>query len=783
MRKLRNRLTREWIATTGGLALFAAFAAFFGWFGRADLVLYDLALKSWQRDASADIVIVAIDEGSLAAVGRWPWRRAVTAALLDRLPDARAVGLDILLMEADPSDPAGDAALAAAIAKNGKVVLPVVGEASATTGTGGNARTGGRMAFRPPAPAFAAGAAALGHGHIELDEDGIAREVWLVEGPAGQELEHFAYAVLRVAHRTGFPAWNRGPDGATPTGKGWQQAWPMLIPYAGPPDHFPSVSAADVLRGNLPDNFFRNKIVLLGVTAAGIGDNNPVPTSGKGRAMAGVEITANAVDALSRDIALRPFPATLAALMSALLVAAMLLGLRRFSARTGLLLSAAMGLGLLAVSVLLLRFGQAWFPPSAALAACALGYPLWSWRRLESAQRFLDGELAQLAREGSLLEPVVEGHGGDALEDRIALIREAARRQKDSRRFVADALESLPVGVLVADRTGQVVLANGRAAHLLALRSGQSPHGLALSELLARFSPVEGEGNTRLGDAGSWRALKMEVASKTAPALLLDVAPCRDDKGRYLGLIASLTDVSELRAARKSRDEAMRFLSHDLRSPLATIVTLLDAAGDEESSSPDLLERIGRYARRSLALADDMLRLGRAEAADPRAFRELDLRSVLSEAADEVWPVGQAKAVPVQCDLCESHELEDEEALVRGDGELLRRAFVNLLGNAVKFSAAGDTVRLTLREEGGRWKVVVADDGPGIAPENLPELFTRYGRFPVSRDYMEGVGLGLVIVKAVADAHGGSVEVDSAPGRGTRFILWLPKAEKLVEPA
>jgi len=777
MRKFRTRLAQEWRVVASGLALLVALAAFMGWFARADLVLYDQALKSWQRPPPSDIVIVAVDEGSLAAVGRWPWRRAITAALLDRVSAAspKVIGLDILLVEPDPNDAAGDKDLADAIAKSGRVVLPVVAESGH-----------GQAAFRPPPPDFAQGAAALGHGHAVLDSDGIARSVWLVEGPKGGELEHFAYAVLRVVAPKAFPAWARPELSVPQLGEQeiWQRAWPMLIPYAGPPGHFRTISAADVLRGTVPAETFKDKLVLVGVTAAGIGDNNPVPTSGNGRVMAGVEISANVVDALRRDIALRPFPSSLAALTSALLVFVLLLGLRRFSARTGLIFSGALGVAVLVASVLLVRFAQAWFPPAAALVGCALGYPLWSWRRLESAQRYLDGELAQLGREGSVLEPVVTIPAGDALEQRIALIRAAAQRQRDARRFVADALESLPVGVLVADRSGQVVLVNGRASRLLGLRQGQMAQGLPLTEILARLNPVSGDKDARLGDGGSGRALKMEVSSRTSPALLLDVAPCRDEGGRYLGLIASLTDVSELRAARKSRDDAMRFLSHDLRSPLATIVTLLEGAGGEEGASPDLLTRISRYAQRSLALADDMLRLGRVEAADPKAFCDLDLRAVLSEAADEVWPVGQARDVQVKCEWDEGDEGNagaeggEEEALVRGDGELLRRAFVNLLGNAVKFSRAGSSVRLTLTEEGERWKVVVADEGPGIAPENLPNLFTRYGRFPVSQDYVEGVGLGLVIVKAVADAHGGNVEVDSAPGRGTRFLFWLPKVEK-----
>lgn len=766
MKQFRNRLATEWLALALGLSLLVGLAGGGGWLSRLDLVFYDLALTSWLRPAPDDIVIVAADEASLAAIGRWPWRRAVHATLLDRLTagGAKVVGLDILLDDADGADAGSDAALADAMAKNGRVVLPV---------TQGPGEGGGAEAIRP-IPAFAARAAALGFADVRLDADGIARSVWLAEGPGHADTPHFAYAVLQVAQPRQFPKRVPQPDGAGP----WRRAWPMFIPYAGPPGHFRTVSYVDVLLGKVPPETFRDKLVLVGVTAAGIGDNNPVPTSGNGRVMAGVEISANVIDALRRDVAIRSLPPVMTGIFGALAVLCLLTLLRRTSPRTGLLLSLGAGVALVLLSGLLLRFGQAWTPPAAALAGCTLAYPLWSWRRLEAAQRYLDGELALLADGGILpgTAPEETGRGGDAIERRIDVVRAAAERQRDARRFLADTLESLPAGMLVADRTGKVVLANRRAAELLDLRPGRYPLGVPLAELLARLKPVAGDGDARLGGGDSWKALKMEVSSASASNLLLDVAPCRGDGGRYLGLVASLTDVAELRAAQKSRDESMRFLSHDLRSPLTTIVTLLDAAADEApAAGPQhtlLLERIGSYARRSLALADDMLRLGRAEAADPASFLELDLRAVLEEAADEVWPVAQSHGILLAANLQEAGE--DDEALARGDGEMLRRAFVNLLGNAVKYSQAGSRVELGLARQGSDWRVTVADQGRGIPADKLPRLFTRYGRFPASQDYVEGIGLGLVIVKAVIDAHGGAIEVDSAEGRGTRFLVSIP---------
>lgn len=162
-------LLLEWSVLAGSLVLLVSALSISDLFWRIDRNLYDLGITLAARPAPPDIVIVAIDDESLAQIGRWPWPRAVHATLLNRLTEegARAVGLDIILSEPDARDPGGDRALLAALRANGKVVLPVLME-------------GARDALRETRPLadFAASAAALGHIESEIDADGIVRSVY-----------------------------------------------------------------------------------------------------------------------------------------------------------------------------------------------------------------------------------------------------------------------------------------------------------------------------------------------------------------------------------------------------------------------------------------------------------------------------------------------------------------------------------------------------------------------------------------------------------------------------
>lgn len=751
----------EWWAVVAALVLLVGTIATRQWLWRADQLLYDAALAIWQRPAPQDIVIVTIDDRSLAQVGRWPWRRAIHATLINRLTEdgARAVGLDLLLSDRDAADAASDTSLAEAIKRNGRVVLPLV---LAPTDRP-------ELDDQLPLPEFAK-SATLGFAHVVIDADGIVRRLMLREVRNGEELSSFALRVLAVA------ATARAGDAASVQAGAIAPGIDALsLPFAGPPGHFRQISYVDVLRGNAPAGFFRDKIVLIGATATGLVGRYATPVSGLTQTMSGVEIQANAIDALRRPILIHTAPPAAVAAITVAALALLLFLLRQASARAGLLLTGAGLLLTLLASVMLLHFGQLWYAPAAGLVGCALAYPVWSWRRLEAAQNFLDAELLELQKEPTLLgqKPSSPLPAADRLQRRLEAVHIANASLRRARRFLSDAVDSLPVGMIVADAQRRVVLANRRAIMLLR-RDETSMIGEDLSQVITVARVDARESNVPALPAERKTPEQIEMTSNDGRPLLVGIAHSTTEEGDLAGYIVSMADITDLRSAQHTRDEMLRFLSHDLRAPLASAISMIDVMQepDLEASGLFTLDRVQELVRRALDLADDFMRLARAEALNPKQLRSVDLAVLVAQATDEVQALANVKKMRLELVT----EAKPGSAFVLGDADLLRRALINLLTNAVRHSPEGETVSLSLASDLQWWRIAVADRGPGIRAEHISELFSRYVRFnaPGARGN-EGVGLGLVIVKAVAEKHGGKVAVESSPGQGACFIVTLPR--------
>ncbi len=289
-----RRFWIEWALICGTLATLSAFSFRDQWPWRIDLVLYDAALSSWHRTASEDIVVVAIDEASLAAHGRWPWPRTPIARLFEQIAAGkpRGVAIDLILTEPDV-DPAVDARLAHAIESLPGSVLATFRE-----------DTQGVRRFLMPLPAFAAGAKSLAHVHVEVDPDAVVRSVYLLEGASRPDTRHFALALAQLAGSASLttPGLKR-PDIPSTPGL-WQRDHWYRIPFSGPPGNVNRVSASDII-ADVGLERLRSKFVLIGATAAGLGDAYAVPTSASGRLMPGVEISANVLDGLLSGIDIR----------------------------------------------------------------------------------------------------------------------------------------------------------------------------------------------------------------------------------------------------------------------------------------------------------------------------------------------------------------------------------------------------------------------------------------------------------------------------------------------
>ncbi len=417
------------------LLLVAIAATGSGVLGRVDNLLYDLGLRLQVRPPPADVVIVAIDEDSLSKLGRWPWSRRLHATLVDRLhaDGARVIGLDLVFAEPDTADQPADALLAEAVGRAGNVVLPVLLE---------NNRVNGQVLETLPLPQLVEQAAGLGRVHIELDLDGIGRSLFLWEGVGAPVWPHFAQAVLAAAGPLPSGLSRAAPKIAEESPFALVRQGQRRFAFLGPPGHVRTLSYAQVLTGDFAPDTFRDRIVLVGATAAGMGDLLPTPVSGQHQPMPGVEIHANALDAMRSGRLVREVPLAWVLAIAALLALVPLAWLPRTNPLGGLLATAAWFVAVMAVSALLPGLLHVWVPSAGGLLAILLAYPVWSWRRLESAGRFLDHELQRLRQQLGSEEGVpLHALPHDPFEARIRQVRAASYRlrqlQEDRRETLA----------------------------------------------------------------------------------------------------------------------------------------------------------------------------------------------------------------------------------------------------------------------------------------------------------------------------------------------------------
>ncbi|MBX5468294.1 MAG: HAMP domain-containing histidine kinase [Thermoleophilaceae bacterium] len=270
------------------------------------------------------------------------------------------------------------------------------------------------------------------------------------------------------------------------------------------------------------------------------------------------------------------------------------------------------------------------------------------------------------------------------------------------------------------------------------------------------------------------------IARTRDPAVRIPI-PAADDEvadlARTLDQMLRALDESraETEAALARQREFVADASHELRTPLTSILTNLELLEDElEGERREIARSALRSSRRMRGLVADLLLLARADAGQRAARRPTDLAQVVREAAVEVAPVAPDHELSVDA---------RDAALVEGSPDELHRLVLNLLHNATVHTPAGTQVRASVQRRDGTVVLEVADDGPGVPEELGKRVFERFvrGEGDSAASRRRGTGLGLAIVQAVAEGHGGSVELADSE-RGARFVVRLPATEAPAPP-
>lgn len=248
----------------------------------------------------------------------------------------------------------------------------------------------------------------------------------------------------------------------------------------------------------------------------------------------------------------------------------------------------------------------------------------------------------------------------------------------------------------------------------------------------------------------------------------MNIAPIGD--GRRL---VHLADRSGSHAAERMRVDFVANASHELRTPLASILgyveTLSDAAGEDPAIRARFLKIVFDEARRMERLVEDLMSLSRIEAEKFRAPAEaVDLAALVDKTYVELADAHDGRGR----DIIIEHDAGPVPVL--GDRAQLSQLLHNLIGNAMKYGRPGTPIRVSITQEGDIIRLVVADQGEGIAPEHLPRLTERFYRVDPGRSRsIGGTGLGLAIVKHIVERHRGRLDIASKVGEGTRIAITL----------
>ncbi len=834
----------------------------------------------------------------------------MSARAIDAIEVAQPKAIAVDVLYSDATSEADDSSLARSIHQAGNVIVA----AQLTSSPVGAAN------WLMPLPDIEHAAAAIGHVNVSTGSDGIARQILIqmaddqghtiramgveairvAEGIPEQRITETSREVLLGSHV--IPVDEDGPIAVLGV-RGNAQTIPddrMTIDYVGPPGSYKTYSFADVVGGRIPAGRLRDKYVLIGATAASLGDrlaspfihsSDPGPNQ-HGSLMPGVEILANTINTILRSRFYSETPDWLAflcgAMVSALTLFALLAAQGQYEAikQTGALI-AIITFILLAAYLSFTRLLV--FPPltlslvsfaSAGLfgqlrrsliasgqidrsiedvkhAENSLGV-LNSGSAAESIARLADvqGVAIYMSKKGRL--GLVAAHGIAILQKgntgfllphqredlrllpfpierpngRVTLViaHDAGRlpsleiqklcaaiavsaaeawadneklsrwwwprgltwkarslhylntRILDRAKFVDLALRSVEDGIIIAGLDGSITFANQRAAAVFDT-SEQALRGRNLLEVLAgsEWTPSESPRESLVGLVVERAKIEREITlpgARPRQFILRMAAVCssEDGPGSVLGIVASLSDITRQHELQQTKNDVMALVSHEMRTPLTAIQGMSELLAQFEfdpARGRELSAAIHDEAKRLTRMIGQYLDITRLESGSTVLRRSaVRVEALVERTLLMLDPLASERGIQLKRNLSfNAHP-------VLADADLLASAVSNLASNAIKYSARDTEVTISVKNFANGVSIEVADQGYGIPEDSLQRVFEKFYRVPRVEDVdVPGTGLGLALVREIAELHCGSVNVRSSVGSGSVFTLWVPCSE------
>ncbi|NEN82719.1 cell wall metabolism sensor histidine kinase WalK [Paenibacillus elgii] len=364
------------------------------------------------------------------------------------------------------------------------------------------------------------------------------------------------------------------------------------------------------------------------------------------------------------------------------------------------------------------------------------------------------------------------GQLGNTFNFMMERLREALSLNEEEKEKLASILSNMNDGLIATDDHGRVIVINRRAKQILQVNE-DTTLGMPLGELLGmqqeKMQVLEGtEDHSTM--------LHLYHEAEEDPLFVKVTYTTIHSKGKgSAGTIAVLQDVTGQEKLEQARREFVANVSHELRTPLTTIKSYLEALEDGALEEPQLAGKFVNVARneteRMIRLVTDLLQLSRLDSKQAIISKETtDVTEMLEEVADRFSFQLEQRMIAIEIDV-EKHV--DEIML---DRDRIDQVLDNLVSNAIKYTPEGGHIRIHAgRREHAVLEISVQDNGIGIPRKDLSRIFERFYRVDKARSRsMGGTGLGLSIAREIVKAHGGTIQLESELGQGTRVTFTLP---------
>ena len=337
------------------------------------------------------------------------------------------------------------------------------------------------------------------------------------------------------------------------------------------------------------------------------------------------------------------------------------------------------------------------------------------------------------------------------------------------RRRLAAVLASTSDAVIVTDHTERILLINRAAEQIFGLKA-HHVSGRSVTNVISDKALVE----ALTGNDGVPRSV--EVSMENDKVYYANASTIVSKEGQVFGRVAVLRDITYLKEIDEMKSEFVSTVSHDLRSPLTFMrgyTTMLPMVGELNDKQSEYIDKILLGIDQMTQLVDDLLDLGRIEAGVDLVDEEFGVRPLLEDIAEEYWQHAHLAGLKLEVDI------GNGVSTMKGDRALIKQAITNLATNAIKYAPNSGNLVLKAEQLDDELIFSINDSGPGIPKQDQHRLFEKFYRVQQrGTEKVKGSGMGLAIVKSIAEKHDGRVWCISQPGQGTSFFIGIPNAEQ-----